>query len=87
MQLSEYTTIHRGAKSQIARALGIPPQLVGQWANGVRAVPIARCSQIEQATQKVVTRRDLRPDDWMVIWPELIARTRRPTTQKEAANA
>lgn len=29
------------------------------------------CVQIEQATDGAVTRRDLRPDDWAQIWPEL----------------
>ena len=29
------------------------------------------CVQIEQATDGKVTRRDLRPDDWAAIWPEL----------------
>jgi DNA-binding transcriptional regulator YdaS (Cro superfamily) len=26
---------------------------------------------IERATNGLVTRRDLRPDDWKAIWPEL----------------
>jgi DNA-binding transcriptional regulator YdaS (Cro superfamily) len=29
------------------------------------------CSAIEKASQGEVTRRDLRPDDWQDIWPEL----------------
>lgn len=32
---------------------------------------IKLCSKIEQATNGQVTRRDLRPDDWHEIWPEL----------------
>lgn len=31
----------------------------------------ARCVQVERATDGQVTRRDLRPDDWHLIWPEL----------------
>lgn len=30
------------------------------------------CVAIEQATASAVTRKDLRPDDWAQIWPELI---------------
>ena len=29
------------------------------------------CSRIEKVTSGAVTRRDLRPDDWVEIWPEL----------------
>ena len=31
----------------------------------------ALCVRIEQVTGGKVTRRDLRPDDWAAIWPEL----------------
>lgn len=71
MQLSEYTSQQRGAKSALARALALPPQLIGQWANGLRPVPVIRCLPIEEATQGAVTRKDLRPTDWQDIWPEL----------------
>lgn len=30
-------------------------------------------SRIEQATGGKVSRKQLRPDDWFVIWPELVA--------------
>ena len=32
----------------------------------------ALCVAIERATNGAVTRRDLRPNDWHLIWPELI---------------
>ena len=34
-------------------------------------MPIQRCVAIERLGSGVVTRRELRPDDWMEIWPEL----------------
>jgi len=34
-------------------------------------VPVERCVAIERATKGAVTRRDLRPNDWLQIWPEL----------------
>jgi len=46
-------------------------------------VPIARCLAIERATSGAVTRRDLRPDDWQDIWPELAE----PQTQPEQGAA
>lgn len=70
MKLSAYLSEH-GSKSNLARALGTQPQLVWQWATGAKPVPIWRCSSIEAATGGAVTRRDLRPDDWQSIWPEL----------------
>lgn len=30
------------------------------------------CVSIERETRGQVTRRDLRPDDWRDIWPELV---------------
>ena len=37
-------------------------------------MPIERCAAIERATAGAVTRRDLRPHDWHLIWPELIGK-------------
>lgn len=30
------------------------------------------CTGLEIATKGVVSRRDLRPDDWWLTWPELL---------------
>ncbi len=30
------------------------------------------CMQIEKATNGLVTRKDLRPNDFHIIWPELV---------------
>lgn len=32
---------------------------------------VAICVAIEQQTGGKVTRKDLRPDDWLLLWPEL----------------
>ena len=70
MKLSAYLSKH-GSKTDLAIAIGAQPQLIWQWANNVRAIPIRRCIAIEMATHGEVTRRDLRPNDWQSIWPEL----------------
>ncbi|WP_405126746.1 transcriptional regulator [Ralstonia pseudosolanacearum] len=31
------------------------------------------CVALERESRQVITRRDLRPDDWHAIWPELAA--------------
>lgn len=71
MKLNDYFVRH-GQKSALARVIGVPAILVTQWSLGQRPVPIARCKAIEDATDGAVTRRDLRPDDWHEIWPELV---------------
>lgn len=48
-------------------------------------VPVAHCAAIEQATAAKVTRKDLRPDDWHVIWPELPGAAARTEARKAAA--
>ena len=72
MKLAQYTDEAWGRQSSLANAIGCPPQLVWQWARGVRPVPVERCTEIERATSGAVRRWDLRPSDWHLIWPELI---------------
>lgn len=61
----------RGSAAAIADALGISSVMVSQWVKGRKSIPVARCAAIEAATNGVVTRKDLRPDDWQQFWPEL----------------
>ena len=72
MDLKTYTDQARGRQTEVAAAIGCQPQLVWQWAAGVRPVPLDRCVAIERATDGAVRRWDLRPDDWHQIWPELV---------------
>lgn len=60
--------------------------LISQWASGPRVPPLERCVPIERATEGAVTRRDLRPDDWREIWPELVDITTPTTEQPATAN-
>ena len=62
-----------GGKAALARMVGVKPPTVQQWASGTRPVAIERCVAIELATKGAVTRKDLRPNDWHLIWPELAA--------------
>ncbi len=70
MDIQTYLTDVETAAS-LARKLGISPVLISQWRSGNRPIPLERCVPIEQATDGLVTRKDLRPDDWHLIWPEL----------------
>lgn len=65
-----------GSQLALAKALGVTPVTVNQWvrpngANSSRPVPPKQCVRIEALTNGQVSRRDLRPDDWQDIWPEL----------------
>ena len=39
---------------------------------GLKLLAPASCVLVERLSGAVVTRRDLRPDDWALIWPELV---------------
>jgi len=79
MQLNEYLK-SPGALSvrQLANAVGVKSEMqIRQWQHGYagrRPGPIY-CHAIERATDGLVTRKDLRPNDWQQIWPELATNT------------
>lgn len=58
-------------EANLAAASGATVGHIRNVAYGVRAASPALASAIERATNGAVTRRDLRPDDWHLIWPEL----------------
>lgn len=60
----------RGMLSSLARELGVAPQTMLQWRDGDRPLPIRHCHHV--CARLKLDRRDLRPDDWGDIWPELI---------------
>ena len=60
-----------GGVTGFAKAINIAPSAVTNWATGKKPVPIIRCVQIEEVTGGMVTRQQLRPEDWHLIWPEL----------------
>lgn len=63
---------HFGTQQAMAAAIGVKQSTVSEWKKGDRPIPERRCVQIEQGTNGQVRRWHLRPDDWHLIWPELI---------------
>lgn len=61
-----------GGQAALAAAIGVKQQHVWNWLNRPSVVPPEWCVAIERAMASKVTRRDLRPNDWWLIWPELI---------------
>ena len=60
-----------GGLSALAKAIDVSSARLGNWR--LRSVPIEYCLAIETATVGGVSRKDLRPDDWHKIWPDLVA--------------
>ncbi|WP_097201259.1 transcriptional regulator [Delftia acidovorans] len=60
-----------GSLNALGLALGVSKAAVWQWMAGGRQVPVKHCPRIEALTRGAVTRRELRPDDWQLLWPEL----------------
>lgn len=83
MHLLLYIKRRYGTAAQLARSMGISPVLISQWAHGVRPVPVVPALDIERITEGAVMRWDLRPDDWHLLWPELIGCAGAPQIPKQ----
>jgi DNA-binding transcriptional regulator YdaS (Cro superfamily) len=74
MKLRTYLdSLPRGGITDFATKSGISPIYLSQLAAGQDGrVPSAElCVVLERSSEKVVTRQELRPTDWHLIWPEL----------------
>ena len=72
MNLSQYFEARgRGAATQLAESIGAHSSDLSNWTSGQRPVPVKFAVAIEAATDKQVTRKDLCPNGWHLIWPEL----------------
>jgi len=83
MNLLDYLSQKRGRQASLAKTIGAHAPDVSRWADGSRPVPTDKCTPIEQATNGQVTRKDLRPNDWESIWPELAEGHDRRTEDKK----
>lgn len=59
-----------GSQKKLGELCGFTQQAVYKWLHGKSRVPAEGCVLIEKGTNGVVSRKDLRPDDWEKIWPE-----------------
>ena len=61
-----------GGLSYLAKMIGVAQSTPSMW-KALGKVPVEHCLAIERATQGAVTRAELRPDDYFLIWPDLVA--------------
>jgi len=64
---------HAGGVTRLAFAIGVTQSAISNWKARGTMPNAVYCTAIERATNGLVTRRDLRPQDWYLIWPELAA--------------
>ena len=63
-----------GRPAKVAKLCGVTVQAVCQWRNN-NAIPAApkmmMAATIEELSHGLISRKDLFPDTWQIIWPEL----------------
>lgn len=72
MDLKTYLSQKHGLMAKLCREIGAHAPDVSRWASGSRPIPIEYAAPIEKATQGAVTRKEMFPDKWETIWPELV---------------
>ena len=86
MKLRTYVSQQRGRAAWLARAISVRPVMISQWMSG-KPVSVPSALAIEHATDGAVVRWDLRPDDWHLIWPELMGKEGAPSIAPAASGA
>lgn len=72
-----------GGMAKLARELEVPIQTVNNWST--RGIPVLQCATVERLCDSAVRRWDMRPDDWHLIWPELIGAEGAPQATEQPA--
>lgn len=81
MKLQTYIDTQRGNATKLASSLGIGLSYLSQMATGERPIQPIRAVLIENLTKGAVTRKDLFPNDWQAIWPELVKKHKKETVK------
>ncbi|MBY0498298.1 MAG: helix-turn-helix domain-containing protein [Nitrosomonas sp.] len=70
MNLDTYLNT-RESSVDFSKRTGIPISSLSNWRHGKRPIPIEWMVFIESRTNGLVSRKDLCPEKWHEIWPEL----------------
>lgn len=70
-----------GGTSIVAKLSQVKPPSVSEWKanNKIPDDKLIRLAPIAEA-RGIASRCELFPNDWQTIWPELVKRTKQPTT-------
>jgi len=62
-----------GGTTKVAKLTGVTPNAVSQWRkNNIPALQFAFLgATLEKESHGLITRKDIFPDSWHLIWPEL----------------
>ena len=71
MKNDELLSWIKEADQEAIDATGTSAGYLKQIAYGNKKASAEIASRLEMATESLVTRQELRPDDWHLIWPEL----------------
>lgn len=71
MDLNTYLTSYSISQSVAGKALSVSAGRIGHFCRGEDIPPPKVCVRIEAWSGGAVTRKELRPEDWQLIWPEL----------------
>lgn len=87
MKLSEYFENTKNVTvASFANKIGVSRNVIYQWINNIRPVPVQRCRSVVIETGGAVIFSDLRPHDWHLIWDEPIPASIINMTQNKLKN-
>lgn len=78
MQFKIWIESERGRAGALAVYLKVPPSFVSKMVSGEKPIPVTHMAGIEAFSEGQVIRKEMRPDDWQTIWPELANETVAP---------
>lgn len=61
-----------GSQKKLAEKLGCTQVQISQWCHCLISVPVYICCLLERITEGKIKRKDMRPDDWFLVWPDLL---------------
>ena len=68
--LTDYVSTH-GGQSACAKLFGVTQAAVSTWLSGKKQPEPITAVLIERVSEGAVTRQELRPHDYWLIWPDL----------------
>lgn len=69
---THFSNLERGAAAKIAKEMEVSPSYLSQMVSGTAPISPQRAVEFEKVLGGAVTRKDIYPNDWHLIWPELV---------------